>query len=171
MSGRSTDAVSIGLRPADHADLDGIVAVFQGCWTASYGAVLPPELVAAMTPARSRSLWSRVLAEAGPGEVIVAVGGSAILGVTRWAGGEIGWVHSLYVDPAAQGLGIGRQLLGSAERAITAAGARVARLWVFAANAPSHAFYRSCGWTPDGTTRIEDEFGEPEIGMLKELSA
>lgn len=163
---------TIELRAADHADIDDVVAVFQACWSTSYAAVLPSELVAAMTPKRSRSLWTRVLAEASPGEVIVAVTDGAIAGVTRWAvagADSPGWVHSLYVDPTSQGLGVGRRLLGAAEEAITSAGVSAARLWVFAANEPSLAFYATCGWSPNGSTRVEDEFGEPEIGMTKVL--
>lgn len=165
--------VTIQLRPAGPSDLDGVVAVFQACWTTSYAAVLPAALVAVTTPDRSRALWSRVLADAAPGEVMVAVDDRTIRGVTRWAVADTassGWVHSLYVDPAAQGRGIGRQLLDAAERAIVSAGATSARLWVFAANAPSRAFYASCGWSPDGTTRVEDDFGEAEIAMAKELA-
>lgn len=162
----------ISLRPAGRTDLDAVIAVFRACWSTSYASVLPPDLVAAMTPDRSRSLWTRVLDEADAGEVIVAETGGVIAGVTRWAvpdGESPGWVHSLYVDPVAQGLGIGRRLLSATEQAIVSAGAAAARLWVFEANGPSRSFYATCGWSPDGTTRVEDEFGEPEIGLTKAL--
>ena len=47
------------------------------------------------------------------------------------------------------------------------AGVTAGRLWVFAANSPSIAFYTAHGWAPDGSTRVEAEFGEPEIGLAK----
>lgn len=165
---------TIELRPAGPADLDAVVAVFHGCWSTSYAAVLPAELVARMTPDRSRSLWTRVLADAAPGEVVVAVAGGTVAGVTRWSvadAASTGWVHSLYVNPTAQGHGIGRRLLTAAEQAIGSAGATTGRLWVFAANEPSLSFYSRSGWSADGTTRVEDEFGEPELGMTKALPA
>ena len=161
---------SIVLRPAMATDLDAITGVFQACWSTSYAAVLPTHLVAAMSTERARTLWSRVLIEAAPGDVVVAVSDGDVAGVTRWevaAGASHGWVHSLYVDPSAHGRGIGGRLLDAAETAIGRAGVTAGRLWVFAANSPSIAFYTAHGWAPDGSTRVEAEFGEPEIGLAK----
>lgn len=172
-SERADATETIRLRPAGHDDLDAVVTVFRSCWSTSYAPVMPPALVATMTPDRARSLWFRALREAAPGEIVVAVRDRVIVGVTRWAVPDTaapGWVHSLYVDPASQGLGVGRLLLGAAEQAIAGGGASAARLWVFAANAPSRRFYEARGWSADGTTRVEAEFGEPEIGMAKELT-
>jgi len=53
---------------------------------------------------------------------------------------------------------------------LAAAQATSASLWVFADNAPSIGFYGACGWLPDGVTRIQDEFGEPEIQLRKALA-
>ena len=64
-----------------------------------------------------------------------------------------GYISSLYVSPKLQGGGVGRLLLAEAERELRDAGARTARLWVFAENAPSHAFYLRQGWQSDG--RVE----------------
>ena len=164
------DAVT--LRDARPDDLDGIVAVFLGCWHVTYAEALPAATVAAMTPAGARALWSRVLGEGAPGEVIVADarradGGTAIAGVTRWS--PSGWVHSLYVDPAAQGTGVGSQLLAEATRRIGLAGAATAHLWVFRDNAAGRRFYGRHGWSPDGTTRVEEEFGAPELRLTRPL--
>ena len=40
-----------------------------------------------------------------------------------------------------------------------------ATLWVFEANATARAFYLRHGWEPDGGTRVEPEFGEPEVRL------
>lgn len=161
------------LRPATKGDLDGIVGTFLGCWRESYARVLPPHLVDLMTDDRASTLWARALREAAPGEIIVAESDetpvAAILGVTRYAVGDSGegMVHSLYVSPHAQGGGVGSRLLDAACSALAAAGVTTTRLWVFSENTPSLDFYRRSGWVPDGATRTEDEFGEPELRLSK----
>lgn len=172
--------MTLRCRPATTGDIDGIVAAFLGCWLVSYAAVLPRSLVDAMTPRRAGALWTRALAEAADGEVIVAEStdrsGPGIIGVTRWGlvptGGDVpdGVVHSLYVSPPAHGQGVGSALLEVATERLAAAGVASARLWVFRDNAPSVAFYRRSGWLPDGSTRVQPEFGEPEICLTKKLS-
>lgn len=170
--------MSITYRPATREDIDGIVAVFLSCWRGSYAEVLPRRLVDAMTDDEATSLWTRVLDEAGRGEVIVAeaeaAGASrpAILGVTRFAlaGDGGGMVNSLYVSPLAQGKGVGSRLLTAAADALAAAGATTAHLWVFEHNAPSIAFYRRQGWVPDGDARVQEAFDEPEIRLVRTLA-
>jgi GNAT superfamily N-acetyltransferase len=53
-------------------------------------------------------------------------------------------LRTLYVDPVAQGAGLGTRLLAEAE----AAGAR--QLYVFDANGHGRRFYESRGWRDDG---------------------
>lgn len=167
------------IRPALPSDLRAIVRVFLGCWRDSYAAVLPRTLIEAMDESRATALWSRALAEAAPGEVLVAVDDGSrddVLGVTRFAsGGEVdgvraGAVHSLYVSPRAQGRGLGARLLAAAATALTDSGCRAAALWVFRDNTPSIAFYARQGWLSDGGERVQAEFGEPEIRLRKELT-
>jgi Sortase and related acyltransferases len=163
--------VSIVLREAKPDDLEQVVEVFLACWRGSYAAVLPESLVATMTDEQAGALWRRVLSSAA-GTTVVAESEGRILGLTRFdASGAEGAVHSLYVSPQAQGLGLGTKLLDYACAAFVAAGQSRAQLWVFAGNAPSVAFYRSRGWLPDGGTRIEAEFGEPELSLHKTLVA
>jgi ribosomal protein S18 acetylase RimI-like enzyme len=161
--------VSIELRPASVADLGQVVALFLSCWRGSYAQVLPEPLVAGMTDDRAEVLWSRVLT-ATDATTVVAVDAGRILGVIRFdAAGPVGAVHSLYVSPDAQGLGLGTTLLDHAVVAFGARGLAAARLWVFAGNAPSIGFYTSRGWLPDGATRVEPEFGEPELRLRRDL--
>lgn len=161
--------MNIVLREASLDDLDQVVEVFLACWRGSYAAVLPEALVASMSDEQADALWRRVLAST-TGTTVVAVADGRILGLTRFdTSGPQGAVHSLYVSPEAQGLGLGTRLLDYANAAFLAAGQTSAELWVFAANAPSVAFYGSRGWLPDGTTRVEEQFGEPELRLRKQL--
>ena len=126
-------------RRATTDDPDGIVATLLGCWRVSYAPVLPRRLIDAMTDERAVDLWTRVLGE--------------------------GSVSSFYVSPRAQGRKVGSGLLAAAADALLAAGSITAHLWVFRDNAPARAFYRHNGWYPDGRTRVQPEFGEPEIRL------
>ncbi|MDP9344714.1 MAG: GNAT family N-acetyltransferase [Actinomycetota bacterium] len=57
---------------------------------------------------------------------------------------------SLYVDPPAQGAGVGGRLLEDAEGRLRAGGHALAWLWVFTANAQGRAFYERRGWRAVG---------------------
>ncbi len=161
--------MSVKLRTATSDDRDAIVAVFLACWRESYVGVLPSAAIDAMTNERAHDLWTRVLA-ADDATVLVAEHAGVVQGVTRFAPdpGGGGAVHSLYVSPMARGLGLGTLLLDAAYDALRAGGTESVALWVFAANASSIAFYRGRGWLPDGGTRTQVEFGEPELRLRRD---
>ena len=159
----------VTLRPATSDDRDAIVAVFLACWRESYVGVLPAAAIEAMTDDRAQALWRRVLLST-EGTVLVAEHDGLVQGVARFAPGhegDTGAVHSLYVSPDARGLGLGTRLLDAAYESLGEGGAESVALWVFAANAPSIAFYRGRGWLPDGGTRTQAEFGEPELRLRR----
>jgi len=178
--------VNLEVRRATPDDLSGVLDVFLDCWRESYRGVLPASAIDAMADERAEALWRRVLADT-TGVVLVAIdaaidaaeGGGRVVGITRYAvgtgtdagadaGAVEGAVHSLYVSPRAHGEGVGTVLLSRATDALRSAGAAAATLWVFAANAPSIGFYESRGWRPDGETRTQADFGEPEQRMRRE---
>lgn len=165
----------IELRPATPDDVPAVTSTFLGCWRESYARVLPPGLVASMSDERATAMWTRVLTEAAPGDVVVATDAERdglVVGVTRFVvlDDGSGMVHSLYVSPLAQGLGAGALLLRHAAQELRARGAALARLWVFRDNAPSIGFYAHQGWLPDGVSRVQDEFGEPELRLEHRLT-
>ncbi len=161
--------MSLDLRPATPADVDAVVSVFLACWRESYRGVLPDSTIDAMSDEKAKQLWDRAL-NSGDGEVLVAESAATVVGVTRLAvNGTEGVVHSLYVSPRSQGSGLGSQLLSAASTRLAALGVHDASLWVFAANAPSLAFYRRHGWMPDGGQRTQEEFGEAELRLVRRL--
>jgi ribosomal protein S18 acetylase RimI-like enzyme len=164
------------LRRAGTDDLEAIVDVFLDCWMISYASLLPAGLVDAMTRERAREIWAATLARPETDVLVADVAdapghGGRVRGVVGYSlpEPEAGYVGSLYVSPAAQGSGTGRLLLAEAERRLHARGARRARLWVFEENAPSRSFYQRQGWRPDGSRETLPEFGQPQVGMVKDL--
>lgn len=66
-----------------------------------------------------------------------------------------GELYALYVDPPHWETGIGRLLMGHAHRRLRALGFEQAVLWVLDGNEHAERFYRTEGWTPDGSRRTE----------------
>jgi len=169
-------ATSTDLRTAQRDDLEDIAELFLACWQTSYRDVLPPALVAMYGPSEARALWQRSF-ERGAGERRVVVADDVehgIVGVVvtgREPGhADTGHIFSLYVDPEAQGLGIGSRLMAAAIERFAAEGLSRASLWVFAANRHALEFYERFGWLPDGTERVEPEYNEPELRLARSLA-
>jgi ribosomal protein S18 acetylase RimI-like enzyme len=168
------------LRRASDRDLDGIVSVFLDCWWVSYSQVMPAALVDGMTSQRALDIWQNALQNPA-NTILVAIGDEPAGGVVGLVGysmlgsevgqSGVGYIGSLYVSPSAQGSGTGRTLLSAATDDLKNLGARHARLWVFEQNAPSRSFYERQGFTPDGRREILAEWGQPQIGMAKDLLA
>jgi GNAT superfamily N-acetyltransferase len=88
-----------------------------------------------------------------------------VVGIVGASGAEI---QLLYVDPPAQGSGVGSALLGHCVDALREAGHTDALLWVFEANGHGRWFYEQRGWRPDGT-RQELWPGTFEVRYRREL--
>ena len=162
------------LRDATPADLDAVAALFLRCWRGSYADVLPARVIEVFDEASARGLWARALVTPAPGtRGVVAVDAGRVDGVIRIGRdpdeAAAGHVFSLYVDPGAQGSGVGGRLLAEAEAWFRSEGLAEANLWVFEANERARGFYARHGWSPDGGTRVEPEFGEPEVRLRTRL--
>jgi GNAT superfamily N-acetyltransferase len=160
----------IELRDATAADVEGVAALFLRCWRGSYADVLPAQVIGVFDEAGSEQLWGRALGSPRPGtRGVVAVEDGRVVGIVRVGRDPdeptVGHVFSLYVDPDAQGSGVGGRLLADAEGWFRAEGLAAATLWVFEANERARGFYTRHGWSPDGGSRVETEFGEPEIRL------
>jgi ribosomal protein S18 acetylase RimI-like enzyme len=157
---------------ADDAAAAG--AVFLACWHRSYAQLLPGPVRARYDEASAMALWQGILAAAPDGVLVADVPEQGVRGVARFGADpddqRHGHVFSLYVHPDAQGLGLGRTLLHAAAGELRAAGYATATLWVFAGNHDARAFYAAQGWTPEGGTRVEEAYGEPEVRLRRSLA-
>jgi len=162
----------IEIRTAAGADIEAVAALFLRCWRGSYAGVLPARVMAVFDEASARDLWHQALGIPAAGMLgFVAVAAERVVGIIRLGSDAeepaAGHVLSLYIDPSMQGQGVGGRLLREADAWFRIAGMPEATLWVFAANAPALRFYASHGWHPDGGTRVEARFGEPEIRLRR----
>lgn len=160
------------VRVASPEDADAFCSVFLDCWRTTYAATMPRELVESMTHERASELWGSALSR-GTDTYLAAIDDGQIVGFGGWRiiSPGVGYVSSLYVSPFVQGAGLGRLLLTSCEDELRRLGAEKAQLWVFEQNEPSQKFYRKLGWMPDGRRETLPEWGQPQIGMSKELHA
>jgi protein-tyrosine phosphatase len=68
--------------------------------------------------------------------------------------GKAGYVHTLVVDRAHAGSGVGRRVLAGAEDLIAASGRPLARLDCVSRNPALRAYYRTAGYAEVGTREI-----------------
>jgi len=68
--------------------------------------------------------------------------------------GHRGWINYLAVDPARRRQGLGRTILGEAERRLRATGCPKINLQVRTTNSEVLAFYRQVGYVPDDVVSL-----------------
>jgi GNAT superfamily N-acetyltransferase len=102
----------------------------------------------------------------------VAEVGGRVVGVVQVGRREsdpagVGALRGLYVEPAAQGAGVGAALHDHAVAALHDAGYAAATLWVFTGNGHARGFYERRGWLADGVAG--EWVGVPELRYRLEL--
>jgi GNAT superfamily N-acetyltransferase len=129
------------IRRATPADAEGIAAVEVRTFRHAYADIVDPAFLAELDPDERASAWHEGLAQTDR-TIFVAEAEGRIVGYTSVR--DDGNLRTLYVDPVAQGAGVGTRLLAEAEQA----GAR--ELEVFAANGHGRRFYEARGWRDAG---------------------
>ena len=85
------------------------------------------------------------------------------------AGGDVGQLRLLHVEPWARGLGIGSALVGECVSFARAAGYDAMRLWTHTILTSARRIYEAAGFRIVETA-VHDEFGEPVQGETWELA-
>jgi len=167
----------VALRPADRADLDGIVGVVLRS-TATFAAWAPPTWRPPLVELERAYWWDRL-----PGDhsrrTLVAVGGTGAVGVASWAQavetrGHLvpvpGLAHlsALFVVPERWREGIASALLARAEAGMREGGYGRAELWT-PREGPGGPFYDGRGWRADGQEEASDLLGLVGRRYLKAL--
>ncbi len=159
------------VRPAREPDLTAVGAVHAASWTGPYAQVLPPPLVAALTPAVLAEGWrAAVTAPPSPRHrVHVAVGDGIVAGFVASAPVPTGQaaedgttdepasrtveVVALEIDPMHQRRGHGSRLLAAVVDTSRADGADEVHVWVHVDDAARADFFRGAGFDTDGARR------------------
>ena len=170
-------ADDISLRPASMDDVAAIADVFLACWRESYSSVLPRRVIDMYESHSAQALWRAALSDRPAGSVVQVAerADHSIVGVVATGRDPdlpvAGHIFSLYVQPDTQGLGVGSLLLSAALQQFRNDGLIDATLWVFAANDAARGFYERLGFLPDGATRVEPQYGEPELRLCRPVAA
>jgi GNAT superfamily N-acetyltransferase len=152
------------IRPAGPADARPVAEVHVASWRHAYRGLLPDDALDRLSVDDREARWLGAFADPDPtGGALVAEVEGRIVGFASFgpsrdddAPAGTGEVPAIYVEPAALGTGVGRELLGAATRALREAGFGRATLWVLEANEPARRFYEKAGWRWDGTVSQHD---------------
>ena len=147
MSAKPSGATN-AIREATPDDADEIDRVHVQAWQRGYSDFLAPEdMIGARIPAQERvARWRERVSDGAIRTWVYEVDGF----IAGFAAAGDGHLLALYVDPTAQGAGVGSALLAHAEAALGEDGAEEATLSVFAANEQGRRFYEKRGWTLAG---------------------
>jgi ribosomal protein S18 acetylase RimI-like enzyme len=154
----------VAVRPAGVADAEALARVRIASWRGAYRGIVPDVVLDGLDPVEEAVRWRGRLAAAAPVWVRVAfiagppgpprLVGFLTAGAARGSDeAGLGEVWAVYVDPEAQGRGVGSALMDAGLRGLASRGFREAILWVFEANAPARGFYERMGWAPDGAVK------------------
>ena len=151
------------IRIAKLQDAAAIAHVHVRSWLTTYQGIIPDEYLASLNEAERVPLWQawltrdiRVFVAEIDGKVVGFAGGGAIRESIKAYDSEL---YTLYLLEEAQGLGIGRDLLGVVMQALAEKGYARMLVWVLEAN-PAVQFYQR-----NGAQRVTSK--ETEIGGIQ----
>lgn len=155
------------IRRAQLEDAGRLGQLHSQCWAELYSGVLPPDVLAELSPAVMAQLWQRFVTRGEDYAQYVAELDGEIVGFAGFGPGrdegfaQLREVYFVYVEPGNQRSGIGSRLL--------AAEADASYLWVSKRNRRAHRFYRRNRFGPDSQRRVGSLFGTdlPEIRMTR----
>lgn len=144
------------IRRAELADAEQLGALHSGCYGELYPGVLSPEILAELSPAMMTQLWTKFVSRGEPYVQFVAEVEGTIVGfIGVGPGREPGYeeateLYFIFVHPAARRMGIGRQLLRTADPHYT---------WLWSSNRDAQMFYKKAKFYPDSVAREGAIFG------------
>ena len=155
------------IREARPADATALAGVQHRAWWRAYSDIVDPERFGTLEERVAR--WRELLAlppERGRSTVVWdqdgVPAGFASVGPARDRDvrGEGGELMAVYVDPVAQGAGVGRALMDAAEARLREGAFAYAVLWVFAANGLARDLYERRGWLVEPPGVVQEHHGD-----------
>lgn len=154
------------IREAAAGDAEALAGVQHRAWWRAYAEYVPPERFATLEELVAR--WHKLLvprADRRRATLVFDQGGQvagfAAVGPARDAAATptTGELMAVYVDPPAQGAGVGRTLLDAADARLRNLGFAEAVLWVFAENGMARELYERRGWALEPEAQEASERG------------
>ena len=145
--------MSVAVRCATTADASAIARVQVETWRSAYSGIVPQEFLAALDVGERMAMWQKVLG-GDDSHVFVAEDPDSVCGFV--SGGRLrdgvdvaaqnydSEIYTLYVLPAAQGRGAGRELMRTLAARLVKDGLRRPVVWALEKN-PWCAFYERLG--------------------------
>ena len=156
------------VRAATVEDLEAIAGISVRGWRFAYRGHVPDEILDGLSEEERVREWGERVREPGDTRAWVVeregrVAGFAFTGPGRdpdlpRAAGDL---YALYVEPAAVGTGLGRELFARAVDDLSERGFDPVVVWVLRENERARRFYERAGFREDGATKVEDYEGAP----------
>ena len=148
--------MSIHIRDAVEADVEGIARVHVQAWRESYKDFLSPEALGGMSVDERMQMWQGafahpnpkaklLVAEAEDGEIVGFARGAPVRPEEPDLLAAETEIFAIYLLDKAKRQGIGRRLMAGVFGHLAAQGFRSAGLWVLKDNLPARRFYEALG--------------------------
>lgn len=137
------------IRYAEEIDASCLDRVHSASWRHAYTGIIPFRSLESIVGRRDAAWWARTI-NAGARVLVCRFGGSivgyATLGRNRTKSLPVdGEIYELYLEPAYQGVGLGRRLFTEARDWLTRDGANGCAVWTLADNERAMMFYQTLG--------------------------
>jgi ribosomal protein S18 acetylase RimI-like enzyme len=151
--------LSVEIRAATLADVDGIARVHVQAWHEAYSGLVPPEAFEQHSLELRLTQWRATLSDPDRSTLVYendgAVAGFISGGPIKWTGLSTDCeVSSLYLLAALKRRGIGRALFEQFTALLAGRGFKSCGLWTLSVNVPARRFYEAIGGRT-GETRID----------------
>ena len=161
------------MRTAGIQDIPAIVAVQARSWRTAYRGIVDDEFLDAIPMQQWIESW-RAHYFTGDSRCFVAEDDGRVIGFASVGPPDAGEdldrsvaeLHTIYIDAAYYGLGVGRVLMETALDHLRAGGYRGVILWVLKDNVRGRRFYEAGGWTPDGA-QASDCWGATSVPRVR----
>jgi len=165
------------LRRATSADAATLAAIHGRAVLLAYEDFVPYDELTRYDQGELTAHWSAVAGGSIGHQVLVAATaddvprGFVVFGASRDADRpRDGELSTLYVDPPAQGAGLGGELHGAALDALRDSGFTDAGVWVYEENGHARGFYERLGWELDAGPRQFPGWSRPQVRYRRSLA-
>ena len=165
------------IRHGRPSDAEAVARLHQRAWLRAYSDFIDPERILAWDMGERTGRWRERLTSS-PVRTCVFEIEARIVGFASFGpheeedlGSDVACLWALYVEPAAQGAGVGSELLAHAESALSSEGYASVMLWVFTANEHGRRFYSARGWVyEEGSEDADADWAAPAVRYRKALT-